>query len=560
MMRSDFFYVSRIKFILSIKFLLVFFLATIISCQNKRKDKNKLHVFRYNETAGITSLDPAFAKDQANIWICNQLYNGLVQLDDSLHIKPCIAKSWEITDNGKTYIFHLRNDVLFHSSELFKSNAERIVRAKDFVFSFNRIVDEKTVSPGAWIFKQMLQNADGSYAFTAVNDTTLVIRLKDTYPPFLGILTMKYCSVVSEKVVNFYGKEFRKHPIGTGPFQFKMWNESQKLILTKNKDYFEFENGARLPYMDAVSVSFIVDKETAFLEFVKGNFDFLSGVDAAYINELLTKQGTLNLKYTNRFKMISQPYLNTEYLGFMLDETLNKNRNNSLKNIKIRQAINYGFDRKKMIRYLRNNIGIPANKGIVPIGLPSFDQSKIEGYDYNPEKAKQLLAEAGCPDGEGLPEITIATNASYLDLCKYIQQQLNEIGFKIKIDVNPPATLREMIAKSKSDFFRGSWIADYPDAENYLSMFYSANFCPFGPNYTHFSDKEFDKYYDLSLNELNDSVRSKYYEKMDQIIMNNAAVVPLYYDKVLRFVQKNVEGIGINPMNLLVLKRVRKIN
>jgi oligopeptide transport system substrate-binding protein len=140
-----------------------------------------------------------------------------------------------------------------------------------------------------------------------------------------------------------------------------------------------------------------------------------------------------------------------------------------------------------MMRFLRNNIGEPGVYGFVPPGLPSFDSTKIKGYNYDPVKARELLARAGFPNGRGLPDITIATNASYLDLTRYIQHQLNEIGFNIRIDVNPPATLREMIAQARVPFFRASWIADYPDAENYLSLFYSQNFTPAGPNYTHIS-------------------------------------------------------------------------
>jgi ABC-type oligopeptide transport system substrate-binding subunit len=135
---------------------------------------------------------------------------------------------------------------------------------------------------------------------------------------------------------------------------------------------------------------------------------------------------------------------------------------------------------------------------------------------------------------------------------------LNEIGFKIKLDVNPPATLREMIAKSKLNFFRASWVADYPDAENYLSLFYSKNFCPKGPNYTHYKNAAYDAIFEKAQKEINDSLRYVYYRQMDQMIMEDAVVVPLYYDQVLRFYQNNISGLGSNPMNLLVLKRVKK--
>ncbi|NVN94856.1 MAG: ABC transporter substrate-binding protein [Bacteroidetes bacterium] len=526
------------------------------SCNHPDYKNNTKKVFRYNESAGITSLDPAFSKDQSNIWVCNQLFNGLVQLDEQLKVQPCIASHWSISADGKTYTFTIRKDVYFHKSTIFKDSTRKVV-ANDFVYSFNRIVDEKIASPGAWIFNYV-KKENGKYAFIARNDSILEIKLNQSFPPFLGLLSMQYCSVIPHEAIDFYGKDFRKNPIGTGAFQLKLWKEGVKLVLLKNTNYFEFEDTTRLPYLDAIAITFIIDKQSVFLEFIKGNIDFMSGIDASYKDELLTVNGKLNPKYKNKFQLISQPYLNTEYLAFLMDTSHTELNNNPVKYKAVRQAINYGFDRVKMMRYLRNNIGTPALYGFIPKGLPSFDTVKVKGYDYQPDKSRKLLADAGFANGEGLGDITLSTTASYLDLCKYIQNQLTEIGLKIKIDVNPPATLREMIAKSKIPFFRGSWIADYPDAENYLSLFYSPNFCPIGPNYTHFSNKNFDLIYNKAQNEVNDSIRYNYYNQMDQIIMNEAPVVVLYYDQVLRFVQNNIQGLGSNPMNLLTLKKVKK--
>ncbi len=531
----------------------------ICSCGVKKSNKDGKTVFRYNETAGISSLDPAFAKDQALIWACNQLYNGLVQLDEKMNIIPCIAKTWTISPDGKEYTFILRDDVFFHDDPLFKEGKGRKVNAYDFEYSLNRITDEKVASPGAWIFNNVAQSSDKKFLFKAINDSTFKITLKRSFPPFLGLLSMIYCSVVPREVIEHYGKDFRRHPVGTGPFHFKMWKEGVKLVLVKNEKYFEFDGDKRLPYLDAVAISFLIDKQSSFLEFIKGNLDFMSGIDASYKDEFLTNKGTLNPKYEGKFKMITEPYLNTEYLGILMDSTSPELRNSPLKLKKIRQAISYGFDRKKMMKFLRNNIGNPGLYGFVPCGLPSFDTAEVKGYNYNPDKSRQLLEQAGFPNGKGLPDITLSISASYLDLCQFIQHQLEEVGFKVKIDVNPPATLREMIAKSKVTFFRGSWIADYPDAENYLSLFYSPNFCPKGPNYTHFSNKDYDKLYERSLSEVNDSVRYSLYKQMDRIIIDEAPVVVLFYDQVLRFTQKNIEGLGSNPMNLLTLKRVRKI-
>lgn len=537
-------------------FYLTVFSLSLLSCSSPFDDHSGLKAFRYNEASNITSLDPAFAKDLAHIWPCSQIYNGLLQLSDSLDILPCIAKSWELDSSRTIYTFYLRDDVYFHDHELFGDKKRRRVTASDFVYSFNRIVDPDILSPGIWVFEKVAVK-NGHYLFEALNDTIFRITLKEPFPPFSGILTMQYCSVVPEEIVSYYGPEFRRNPVGTGPFRFKTWKEGVKLVLVKNDNYFEFENGQRLPYLDAVSISFILDKQSAFLEFVKGKLDFISGLDQSYKDELLTKDGRLKDRYQDKFIMTAQPFLNTEYIGILVDTTLDIVKDSPLRYKEIRQAINYGFDREKMIRYLRNNIGYPGVYGIVPPGLPSFSAGNPYYY-YDPDKARSLIQKAGYQDPKDIPEITLHTTPEYVDLFKYLQHQLQEIGLRINIEINPAATLMELKSRSKINLFRASWIADYPDAENYLSLFLSRNKAPAGPNYTRFSNLEFDLMYELAQKTNSDQLRNRLYSQMDSMVMNESPVVVLYYDQVTRFTPKNVEHLGSNPLNHLSLKRVKK--
>jgi oligopeptide transport system substrate-binding protein len=538
-----------------ILFLLVAF-AGITACSRNDGQKADKIVFRYNEAANITSLDPAYARDQANIWAVHQIYCGLVQLGENLVVNSCIARSWNISGDGREYVFHLRKDVVFHDNPAFPGGKGRKVVAADVVYSFSRITDPKVASPGAWIFNYV-EKKDGKYTFSAPDDSTFVIRLAQPFPPFPGILTTVYCSVVPHEAVERYGSDFRKNPVGTGPFRFRMWKEGVKLVLVRNPDYFEFENGKRLPYLDAVAITFLADKQSAFLEFVKNKLDFMSGIDPGYKDELLTRDGRLKAEFAGKFRMFAQPYLNTEYLGFLVDTKTDAGKSSPLQLLKVRQAINYSFDRRKMIGFLRNNIGTPGLNGMIPKGMPSYDSAFI-GYDYNPEKARKLLAEAGYPGGRGLPPVVLSTTSDYLDICKYIQYKTGEIGIDMRIDISPPAALKEMKAQAKLPFFRGSWIADYPDAENYLALFYSKNFSPQGPNYTHFFNKEFDSLFEEAMACTNDSLRYECYRKLEKIMMEDAPVVVLYYDQVLRFVQNDIEGMESDPMNLLTLKKVRK--
>ncbi len=541
-------------------FLLILASIIFISCGGESKDKMAgKKIFRYNESEGITSLDPAFSRNIENIWACNHLYNGLVQMDDELRVTPCIAKSWDISEDGKTYTFNLRHDVKFHDNEHFEGGKGRTVTAFDFEYSFNRILSEKVASPGAWIFNNVdYIEEHGFKAFEAIDDTTFKIYLSKPFPPFLGILTMQYCSVVAKEIIEYYKNDYRNNPVGTGPFQFKMWSEGQKMVFLKNENYFEKDaNGVSLPYIDGVSITFIKDEEVEFLNFLKGDLDFISGREGDNKEEIFTNKGTLKDKFSDEITMLTHPYLNTEYLGILVDEELDLVKNSPLKHKLIRQAINYGFDRNQMIAYLRQNIGTPATAGFVPKGLPSFNETVVKGYDYNPEKARELLFTAGYPGGEGLPPIKLFTTAQYLDLCEFMQHQLGEIGITIQVDILPGPTHRELVARSKLNFFRKSWIADYPDAENYLALFYSKNFTPHGPNYTHFKNYDFDKLYEMAQSETNDSTRYHYYQQMDKIVIEEAPIIPLYYDQVVRLTRKNIVNLGINPVNLLTLKEVK---
>ena len=527
-------------------FCILFLLLTLFSCTSKKEKQKDSSVFRYNEHSNISSLDPAFAKNLANIWATNQLFNGLVQLDDSLHVQPDIAKSWDISEDGLEYNFTIRKDVFFHKSSLFEKDSTRNVVASDFTYSFDRLTSKKVASPGRWVMQNVA-------SYKALNDSIFSIKLKAPFPPFLGLLSMKYCSVVPKEIVEHKDFSFREQPIGTGPFHFKLWVENTKLVFRKNPNYHEKnKKGEQLPHLEAIAITFLPDKQSEFLQFIQGNIDFLSGIAPSYKDELLTESGTLQKTYSAAINIEKSPFLNTEYLGIYLDVP----KEIATHSLWIRKAINFGFDRKKMLKYLRNNIGIPATSGIIPKGLPAYQDKNYVSYD--PEKASQFISEYKKRTGIEEPKITITTNSQYLDLCEFIQRELQKIGLDVAIDVIPPSALRQGKANGKLEIFRASWVADYPDSENYLSLFFSKNFAPNGPNYTHYKNEKFDQLYLEAISTIENKKRYLLYQKMDSLLMLDAPIIPLYYYEVIRFSQKDVTGLGINPINLLVLKNVRK--
>jgi oligopeptide transport system substrate-binding protein len=522
-------------------------------------------VFYYNESDGIATLDPAFAKNRSIMWVVHQLYNTLIETDKDLHFVPALACRWDISADRCTWTFHLRTDVFFHDDPVFPGGRGRRLTADDVVYSFNRLLDKRTASSGAWIFHDRIDTAGAPSpegvrlpaggAFRALDDSTFQLRLSRPFHPILGLLSMEYCSIVPHEAVEVYGKDFRSHPCGTGPFRMRSWEEGQDLILLKNEHYFEKDSvGRPLPYLDAVKVTFNDEKATEFLLFRQGQLDFINEIDASFKDEVLSKKGQLKPDWQGKIVLSVAPQLNTEYLGILVDSSNPLVQRSPLRLRAIRQAINYGFDRRKMMLYLKNSLGLPAESGFVPAGLPSFDSLRVKGYHYDPGKARQLLASAGYADGKGIPPIKLLTIPVYSDFASFVARQLEDIGLHIQVEVVQKSLLLEETAQSEALFFRGSWLADYPDAENYLSVFYSPNPAP--PNYTRYKDPGYDRLYEQALKENDDSVRYDLYRQMDQRVTDAAPVVPLWYDEVVHLIQPRVHGLEPNALNLLELRRV----
>ncbi len=540
---------------------LYFFALFLIfwQCGQQNAGKENRSVFNYNEMNGVTSLDPAAASNFENISVVNQLYEGLLQMDDSLNILPAIAKQYSLSPDGKKYIFHLRQDVYFHDDVCFPEQKGRKVKASDFVFSFNRLFDSKVSSATSLVDLIDRDSNTAFKGFEAPDDSTFILYLRQPFSAFLNILTMKYFSVIPHEAITYYQQNFRSHAVGTGPFIFKTWQEGSRLILLKNANYYEKDaEGQPLPYLDAMTVSFMRDKETAFMELLNGKFDMLSGADAFNTNEVLDKEGRLRDLYVKKFTLQKSKFLKTDYIGILVDQDLPLVKNSPLRLKAIRQALNYGFDRKKLIRFLRNNVGIAASSGFIPPGMKSYDSSAVKGYLYDPARTAQLLAEAGFPGGKGLPELTLHTTENYKEQAEFIQAELARNNIRTQISVEKASVLRQAVNAGEYLLFRKSWVADYADEENYMSLFYSKNYSPKGINFFHYYNPRFDNLYEAALTETDSDKKKKLYQEMDRLLIEDAPVITLFYDEVIRLVSHNIAQFSTNPMNLLKLKHVKK--
>jgi oligopeptide transport system substrate-binding protein len=532
-------------------YLLNIFVALIVTltfttCSQTTNNNN--NVFYINQNTGIENLDPAFSKSLYTMWHANQMFNRLLETDSNLKIAPSLAKSYTISADRKQYVFNLRTDVYFQDNEIFMNGKGRKMIAQDVAYSFTRIIDAATSSPGAWIFNGKV---DSLQPFVALNDSTFQLNLIQPFNPILNILTMQYCSIVPYEGIEKWGKDFRAHPVGTGPFMLEYWDEGNVLVEAKNKNYWEHDaQGVRLPYLDALKFTFVDSKASEFLMFMQGKIDFMNGVDASFKDQILTKQGALKTEYQNKMVLKKGPYCNVEYIGI-----LNDNNNNNafpiLKNKAIRNAINKGFDKQKLVTYLRNNIGTPANSGMIPKGLLGFDSVQQKISLYSTTEAKKLLSNIYKSE-----KLKVQVPDMYEDRCSFMSNQLQDIGLTIDVEQMQQSLLRESISDSKLGMFWATWIADYADAECYLAMFYSKNGAP--PNYSRFKNDAYDKLYEQCLQVQDEKQKENLYKAMDKIIREEAPVIPLFYDEVLNFIQPNVQGWKTNALNVISLKKVRK--
>ncbi len=519
--------------------------ALLVSCSPEDSDDHEV-VFHYNQHNNITSLDPAFAKSQNNIWAVNHIYSTLVQLDDSLNIQPALADSWSVSDDAMTYTFYLRDSVFFHTHPCFRQGGTRKVVSSDVEYSFKRLIDSRINAPGSWIF---LDKVEGPESFQSMADSVFTLTLKQPFGPLLSLLSMQYCSIIPEEAVDYYGREFYRNPVGTGPFYFLRWVDNEGLFLKRNDDYYEWQQMGPTTNVELVRTSFIGERSIALMELINGRIDFFSGVESSYINNILEANGTKRKEFIT-VDFIKAPFLNFEYLGINPDA---QGAHPLLKQRQFRQALNWAVDRKEMLKTLRNDIGVPANAGVIPKGLPAYDPAKVVGYDYDPDKALTLLSSFD-PVMTG-QELVLHTSKDYLDLTTYVSRQWENIGLNPRIEVMESATLRDAMRNGEVALFRASWIADYPDGESFLSMFYSRYPAP--PNYTQFKNVNFDELYTKALAIADPDKKVTIYQEMDRILVEQAPVVFLFYDEVALFADAGIEGISKNALNLLQVKNLQ---
>jgi oligopeptide transport system substrate-binding protein len=491
-----------------------------------------------------STLDPAFVTDIYGRSVVSQIFDGLVQFDANLNPIPALAEFWEASRDGRTWMFTLRQRVKFHHG--------REVTVHDVVYSLTRLLRVKSPGPAADLFERIQGAKDFMEGKTravpglkAVDRYTLQIVLEQPFAPSLVILGLANVAMVPQEEVEKGEDRFGHAPVGTGPFKFVRWEPNKEIVLEANDHYHEGR-----PFLDSIVFKIVAgDKmEERFAEFLKGN------LEEAIIPSGKMDEVRADPKY-QKYQQVRKPALMLFYIGF---NTQLKPFNDK----RVRQAFNYAVDKEAIVREI-TQMGSLVATGVLPPGMPGHDPHP-QGYSHDPAKAKHLLAEAGYPDGAGLPVVQLWTVARAetikAELAAY-QRYLAELGVKVDIHfaANWPA-YQAMLEQGKLPMFRLIWVADIPDPDNFLfPLLHSTS----PTNRTFYRNPLVDQLLEQARKEADEARRIMLYRQVERIAIDDAPWITQHHSVLEYLFQPYVQGVEINllgrrtmPMKKIWFKKI----
>jgi oligopeptide transport system substrate-binding protein len=561
---------------------LITLVAYFISCKNGNTNdanyrdnyKGGNKVIRIAELSTPISLFPHNLTHSSEGVIVSQIHEGLVKINPKdLSITPGIAEKWEISPSGKKITFHLRKGVKFQNVGPIAGKSIEVT-SKDVKFTFELLCSNKPENLRFYsICKDRIVGANEYYkaskgqnveltGFKIIDDYTFSIELLNSPTTFLEIISNPSAAIICKEA---YEAKKEDSNVGLGPFILDEKSSTKKhYVLYKNSDYYaKDKDGKHLPLIDSVIIDILGTPEEALEKFEEGKYDFSSAIPSNQLKDLVKRhikdfQGkNPNFILDQRPEMVSTFYL------------ININKA-PLNNLKLRQAINYAVDKDKIIeRAIFGQAYASAVYGIVPPVFNFYKINQLKGYSLNLAKAKQLLKEAGYPNGRGLPEIQLLLNSGNSrnnSVAVEVQKQLKDnLNINVTFEFIPDSGRFDKEINGKGDIYRQGWIADFPSPESFLSIFYgeqvSDDTAQFAyPNAIRYKNPLFDKYYKLGKNAINKDSSSFYFLKAEQIVLDDAPLIPLWYDNSSRLISKRVKNFHSNPIRYFDLTQVDIIN
>ena len=527
--------------------------------------------YRVNETGELRSLDPVAINDVTSAHIAENIYDQLLYFNEHLKLTCELAERWEISSDGRRYTYYLRRGVYFHDDPCFPNGKGRELTADDVAYSLTRCCDARTGTLSADYFRGKVVGAEEYYhatrralaegsapdvpsvkGFQVIDRYTFRIELIEPFGPFEYYVAMNFTGIHPREAVEYYGKEFAYHPVGSGPFRFVRWIPDQECKLERNNRYWKYDSvGNQLPYLDKIRFSFIKDDKVQFLELLEGNLEECYRIPSEFFPLVVNEQKLLRQSF-QKFQLLRVPALSTQYYGMLTTHPIFRDR-------RIRQAFNYAVDRERILTFvLKGQGGMPAHFGLVPPAMPDYPAERVHGCHFDPLRALDLLHQAGYTSGSNFPRIELQLNSGggrNLLVAEAVQQQLGEyLGIRVGLKIVEFARHLDEIDHGRAPFFRLGWVADYPDPESFLNLYYgklipSDSTAASPLNSTRYRNPQFDKLFETARSQLDRHHRNELFAKAEQIAIADAPMLLLFYDEDYRLLQPYVQGYRNNAMD-----------
>jgi len=550
--------------------LLILLFIVISSCSKDEKQQ-----FEYSGGSLRMALDnepstyiPRAVMDYYSATVLNQITEGLVGFDpQTLKIVPKIASDWSKNNDGTLYTFTIREDILFHPHDVFKSDKDRLLTTDDVVKSFEMActLDENQSAPAAYsfVFKDILKGANEflegkaeSISGIVVNGNQLTLELIHEDHNFLNKLSNITVAIVSKKIIE---SKNETDVVGTGPFMYSEYKigDETSLTLVKNNDYYLKDNdGNALPYLDSLVFIFQSRKMEQLDMFEEGKLDLIVGLPTSRITRML--EGRIQDFNSKPPKLIlaNNPLLESHFYYFNMEDE-------RFKDPLVRKAFNYAIDKDVIGRdILRNQYYDMGYFGVVPPiskALRGYDFTSVKkaSYTFNPEKARKLLAQAGYPEGKGFGSVELRynindTHSAVAD--EFSKQIFQVLGINVNIDGSTFEQLNEDGAKGNGDIFRMGWSADYASPESFLMNFYG-KFVPEDSteqsyiNKSRYTNHLFDQFFEQAKSSKKISDQMSMFSKAEAELMKNPPIIPLWYTGDIEITQSYVRDFHFNALN-----------
>ncbi|MEZ4757918.1 MAG: ABC transporter substrate-binding protein [Flavobacteriales bacterium] len=521
-------------------------------------------VFSFNEPSSIRGLYPLGITQLSAYRIASQVYEGLVRIEgEDLSVRPALASSWEVDSTGTVYTFTLRTGVRFHDNACFPEGRAREMSGGDVLYCFTALCTPGPQNQLSWLFQDLVLGAGARInavlagkepppvkGLELLDDGRFRITLRAPSATFLQVLAHQGCWIYPPEMVEHHGAEAAWNPVGTGPFRMRSVKQGTALVLERNSGYWDSdEHGNQLPFLDGVRVTFEQDRAKEWDAFKRGRLSYFAEPDS-------TALAALTLAGVQQPVVQSAAGMSVQFYGFSRTKA-------PFDDVRVRRAFSLAIDRRALVDSLLGDLALAAERGVVPPGFMDYPYDSVPLLGYDPVLAERTLQDAGYASGRDVPAVYLQVNSNgpaYVRVAGAVQTMLERnLGVQVVISVLPAEQHFGRVERGQVQFWREGWVADHPDPENFLALFYGRNVPsdtaePSFLNSTRYRNELFDEHFHTAQSTIDEHERMRLLARCERILMEDMVVLPIYHERMMRVVQPWVRDLPINGMDFLQLR------